>query len=118
SLTFSFDKTEQILKMRKLRKHVPFAEMYWVGSNATADQLGRVALLSGILFIMLGFGSDGVPPLVQLRTPPSSITGLPNLPSSLGGYSYTIMKLGPLQFTRKGLSVARTPRDAAGKTVQ
>nr|CAD1829468.1 unnamed protein product [Ananas comosus var. bracteatus] len=72
------------------------------------DQLGRVALLSGILFIMLGFGSDGVPPLVQLRTPPSSITGLPNLPSSLGGYSYTIMKLGPLQFTRKGLSVAST----------
>ncbi|XP_073116853.1 protein ABCI12, chloroplastic isoform X2 [Elaeis guineensis] len=46
------------------------------------DQLRRVALLSGILFIMLGFGSDG--------------------------YSYTIMKLGPLQFTRKGLSVAST----------
>ncbi|XP_008798857.2 protein ABCI12, chloroplastic isoform X2 [Phoenix dactylifera] len=46
------------------------------------DQLGRVALLSGILFIMLGLGSDG--------------------------YSYTIMKLGPLQFTRKGLSVAST----------
>ncbi|CAK7332963.1 unnamed protein product [Dovyalis caffra] len=72
------------------------------------DQLGRVSLLSGILFITLGLGSDGVPPLVQLRTPPPAITGLPNLPMSLGGYSYVIMKLGPLQFTRKGLSVAST----------
>lgn len=57
---------------------------------------------------MLGLGSDGVPSLVQSRTPPSAITGLPNLPISLGGYSYLIMKLGPLQFTRKGLSVAST----------
>lgn len=57
---------------------------------------------------MLGLGSDGVPSLVQSRTPPSAIMGLPNLPISLGGYSYLIMKLGPLQFTRKGLSVAST----------
>lgn len=67
-----------------------------------------MALLSGILFIMLGLGSDGVPPIVQLRTPPPAMMGLPNLPASLGGYSYLIMKLGPLQFTRKGLSVAST----------
>ncbi|XP_064977995.1 protein ABCI12, chloroplastic isoform X3 [Musa acuminata AAA Group] len=72
------------------------------------DQLGRVALLSGILFVMLGFGSDSVPSLVQLRTPPPSITGLSNVPSSLSGYSYIITKLGPLQLTRKGLSVAST----------
>ncbi|XP_042469438.1 protein ABCI12, chloroplastic-like [Zingiber officinale] len=81
----------------------------WILPNRIwMDQLGRVALLSGILFIMLGFGSDTVPSLAQLRTPPPSITGLPNIPSSLGSYSYTIMKLGPLQFTRKGLSVAST----------
>ncbi|KAK9288141.1 hypothetical protein L1049_016589 [Liquidambar formosana] len=72
------------------------------------DQLGRVSLLSGILFIMLGLGSDGIPSLVQLRTPPPAMLGMPNLPASLGGYSYLIMKLGPLQFTRKGLSVAST----------
>lgn len=72
------------------------------------DQLGRVSLLSGILFIMLGLGTDGVPPVVQLRTPPPSMMGLPNLPASLEGYSYIIMKLGPLQLTRKGLSVAST----------
>ncbi|XP_062108482.1 protein ABCI12, chloroplastic [Humulus lupulus] len=76
--------------------------------QASMDQLARVSLLSGILFIMLGLGSDGVPSLVQLRTPPSSVTGLPNLPSSLVGYSYSIMKLGPLDFTRKGLSIAST----------
>ncbi|KAJ9700187.1 hypothetical protein PVL29_005825 [Vitis rotundifolia] len=72
------------------------------------DQLGRVSFLSGLLFIMLGLGSDGAPPLVQLRTPPPAMMGLPNLPDSLGGYSYLVMKLGPLQLTRKGLSVAST----------
>ncbi|XP_028761017.1 protein ABCI12, chloroplastic [Neltuma alba] len=72
------------------------------------DQLARVYLLSGLLFIMLGLGSDGVPPLVQSRTPPPAMMGLPNLPVSLRGYSYVIMKLGPLTFTRKGLSVAST----------
>ncbi|KAG8484344.1 hypothetical protein CXB51_022824 [Gossypium anomalum] len=55
-----------------------------------------------------GLGTDGVPQLLQSRTPPSSLTGLPDLPKSLSGYSYLIMKLGPLQFTRKGLSVAST----------
>ncbi|XP_057956732.1 protein ABCI12, chloroplastic [Malania oleifera] len=72
------------------------------------DQLGRVSLLSGILFVMLGLGSDGAPPLVQLRTPPAAMMGMPNLPASVRGYSYLIMKLGPLQLTRKGLSVAST----------
>ncbi|XP_057992847.1 protein ABCI12, chloroplastic isoform X2 [Hevea brasiliensis] len=72
------------------------------------DQLGRVSLLSGILLIMLGLGSDSAPPLVQPRTPPPAMMDLPNLPMSLGGYSYLIMKLGPLKFTRKGLSVAST----------
>ncbi|KAK9161384.1 hypothetical protein Syun_007725 [Stephania yunnanensis] len=72
------------------------------------DQLGRVGLLSGILFVMLGLGSDGAPSLVQLRTPPPAMINLPSLPSSLSGYSYLVMKLGPLQLTRKGLSVAST----------
>ncbi|XP_043711636.1 protein ABCI12, chloroplastic isoform X2 [Telopea speciosissima] len=76
--------------------------------NMWMDQLGRVALLSGVLFLMLGLGSDGVPPLVQLRTPPPAMMGLPNIPTSLGGYSYVVMKLGPLKLTRKGLSVAST----------
>ncbi|BAB02353.1 unnamed protein product [Arabidopsis thaliana] len=73
-----------------------------------SDQLARVSLLSGILFITLGLGSDGAPPMLQSRTPPSSITSLPNLPMSLSGYSYMLLKLGPLQFTRKGLSVGST----------
>ncbi|OMO55039.1 ABC/ECF transporter, transmembrane component [Corchorus capsularis] len=53
-------------------------------------------------------GTDGAPQLLQPRTPSSSISGLPDLPTSLSGYSYLIMKLGPLQLTRKGLSVAST----------
>lgn len=88
--------------------YLTFLSIWFLPKHVWMDQLGRVALLSGILFIMLGLGSDGVPPLVQLRTPPPAMMGLPNLPASLGGYSYLIMKLGPLQFTRKGLSVAST----------
>lgn len=67
-----------------------------------------MSLLSGILFVMLGLGADGAPALVQSRTPPPAMMGLMHIPASLGGYSYLIMKLGPLQFTRKGLSVAST----------
>ncbi|XVF28952.1 hypothetical protein REPUB_Repub15cG0076900 [Reevesia pubescens] len=85
-----------LLSVLVLPKHV------WV------DQLGRVSLLCGILFILSGLGTDGAPQLVQMRNPSSSLTGLPDLPTSLSGYSYLIMKLGPLQFTRKGLSVAST----------
>ncbi|XP_050240340.1 protein ABCI12, chloroplastic [Quercus robur] len=83
-----------------------FLSIWILPRHVWMDQLGRVSLLSGILFIMLGLGADGVTPLVQLRTPPPAMMGLPKLPASLGGYSYLIMKLGPLQFTRKGLSVA------------
>ncbi|KAI5447347.1 variant 2, partial [Lathyrus oleraceus] len=76
--------------------------------NAWMDQLGRVYFLSALLFITTGLGSDGVPALVQPRTPPLAVTGIPNLPVSLTGYSYVISKLGPLTFTRKGLSVGST----------
>ncbi|XP_017184679.1 protein ABCI12, chloroplastic isoform X2 [Malus sylvestris] len=86
----------------------PTTFLHSVDPRIKLDQLGRVSLISGILFIMLGLGSDGVPPLVQLRTPPPGMMGLSNLPASLEGYSYLIMKLGPIQFTRKGLSVAST----------
>ncbi|XP_048132454.1 protein ABCI12, chloroplastic isoform X2 [Rhodamnia argentea] len=86
----------------------PTTFLHSVDPRIKLDQLGRVSLLSGILFLMLGFGSDGVPPLVQSRTPPPAMVGLPKVPPSFEGYSYLIMKLGPLRFTRKGLSVAST----------
>ncbi|XP_071723374.1 protein ABCI12, chloroplastic [Rutidosis leptorrhynchoides] len=88
--------------------YIALLSICFLPTDVWKDQLGRVSLLSGILFIMLGLGTDGVPPVVQPRTPPLALTGLPNVPMSLGGYSYLIMKLGPLQFTRKGLSVAST----------
>ncbi|KAJ8428582.1 hypothetical protein Cgig2_031376 [Carnegiea gigantea] len=72
------------------------------------DQLCRVALLSLILFIALGLSADGALPSLSSRTPPPSLVGLPNIPSSFRGYNYIIFKLGPLQMTRKGLSVAST----------
>ncbi|KAL0367622.1 UNVERIFIED_CONTAM: protein ABCI12, chloroplastic [Sesamum radiatum] len=47
------------------------------------DQLGRVTLLCGILFVLLGLSTDGAPSLLCSRSPPSSVTGLPTLPASL-----------------------------------
>ncbi|PPD68401.1 hypothetical protein GOBAR_DD34725 [Gossypium barbadense] len=73
-------------------------------SSLTCIVLGNIMPV----LVAYGLGTDGVPQLLQSRTPPSSLTGLPDLPKSLSGYSYLIMKLGPLQFTRKGLSVAST----------
>ncbi|XP_057812936.2 protein ABCI12, chloroplastic isoform X1 [Cryptomeria japonica] len=72
------------------------------------DQLLRVTLLSGILFVMLAVGTDGAPSLVQMRTPPPSMLHMPSIPPALGAYSYVLMKIGPLQLTRKGLSLATT----------
>ena len=76
--------------------------------NVWMDQLGRVYFLSALLFITTWLGSDGIPTLVQPRTPPLAVTGIPNLHVSLTGYSYVISKLGSLTFTRKGLSVGST----------
>lgn len=70
------------------------------------DQLGRMTVLSGLLFVMLALGTDGVPPVVQNRRPLPMTEGLPKLPSALGGYKYVILKLGPLQLTRKGVALA------------
>ncbi|KAL3348156.1 hypothetical protein AABB24_021687 [Solanum stoloniferum] len=72
------------------------------------DLLGRVTLLSGILFIMLGLSTDSAPSLISSRAPPPSMMGLPSFPASLEGYKYVVLKLGPLQLTRKGLSTATT----------
>nr|GLL46491.1 protein ABCI12, chloroplastic [Ipomoea trifida] len=72
------------------------------------DQLGRVSLLSGILFIMLALSTDSAPSLVYSRAPPPSMMGLPNFPASLEGYSYVVFKMGPLQITRKGLLTGST----------
>ncbi|MCO5559979.1 hypothetical protein L7F22_013583 [Adiantum nelumboides] len=72
------------------------------------DQLGRMAFLSGLLLIMVSLGADGIPPLVQTRTPPPAMSGIPALPSSFTGYKYVLWKLGPFQLTRKGLALGVT----------
>ncbi|KAL3634554.1 hypothetical protein CASFOL_021608 [Castilleja foliolosa] len=72
------------------------------------DQLGRVTLLCGILFVLTGLGTDSAPSLLRSRSPPASLTGLSGPPPSFEGYKYVIMKFGPLQLTQKGLSAATT----------
>lgn len=63
-------------------------------------------MLSVFLFVMLALGTDGVPTVVQTRRPLPLAEGLPKLPAALGGYKYLILKLGPVQLTRKGVAVA------------
>eukprot|EP00249_Psilotum_nudum_P006288 c19613_g1_i1 orf=151-1344(-) len=72
------------------------------------DQLGRVSFLSIFLLITVSLGTDGIPPLVQTRTPPPVMDGLPTLSGACGGYCYVLWKFGPLQLTRKGLSLGIT----------
>lgn len=67
-----------------------------------------MTLLCGILFVLLGLSTDSAPSLLRSRSPPSSVTGLSNFPSSFEGYKYVIMKFGPLQLTTKALSAAST----------
>ncbi|KAF5790836.1 hypothetical protein HanRHA438_Chr09g0399271 [Helianthus annuus] len=57
---------------------------------------------------MVGLYADSVLMVVQSRTPPPSMMGFPNIPTSFDGYSCLLFKLGPLQLTRKGLSLAST----------
>ena len=80
----------------------------WTYSPLLQDQLGRVTLLSLFLFVVLGLTADTVLFSVSSRTPPSSLTGIPSIPLSFKGYSYRLFKFGPLQMTRKGLSLAST----------
>ncbi|CAH9071828.1 unnamed protein product [Cuscuta epithymum] len=77
-------------------------------SEVWQDQLGRVSILCGVLFIVLALSTDSAPSLVYSRTPPPSVTGLPKFPASFEGYSYVVFKMGPLQITRKGLLTATT----------
>lgn len=70
------------------------------------DQLGRMAILSGFLFVMLALGTDGVAPVMQSRRPLPLAEGLPKLSAAISGYKYVLLKLGPFQLTRKGVSLA------------
>ncbi|KAH7373527.1 hypothetical protein KP509_17G060600 [Ceratopteris richardii] len=72
------------------------------------DQLGRVSFLSVLLLLMVSLGADSIPPIVQTRTPPPQLCGIPPLPSSFTAYKYVLWKLGPFQLTRKGLALGTT----------
>ncbi len=56
--------------------------------------------------LSVAIGTDGAPPLVQPRNPPPSILNIPQLPVPAGRYRYVLFKLGPVQLTRRGLSLA------------
>lgn len=78
---------------------VPYIHAFWINHFSGSIVCMDTAKTS------LG---DSMPMVVQSRTPPPSMMGLPTIPPSFAGYSYLLFKLGPLQLTRKGLSVAST----------
>lgn len=69
-------------------------------------QLKRLGLFSLLLFVMTALGADGVPPVQQARTPPSALTGLPQLSATSSNYRFVIFHWGILTITRRSLTLA------------
>eukprot|EP01026_Neomeris_dumetosa_P044053 TRINITY_DN37002_c0_g2_i1.p2 TRINITY_DN37002_c0_g2~~TRINITY_DN37002_c0_g2_i1.p2 ORF type:complete len:262 (+),score=29.38 TRINITY_DN37002_c0_g2_i1:3-788(+) len=68
-------------------------------------QLSRVFLLCLLGFVFTAFGTDSIPPLETVRTPPPELQELPPL-SSLGKYNYVIFNAWIFRITRRSLNLA------------
>lgn len=69
-------------------------------------QLSRLALLCGLIFVFTALGTDGVPPVLQVRAPPPGLEGLPALAPT--GYQYVLLHVGPITITHRSLNLAVT----------
>lgn len=67
-------------------------------------QLAQLGALSALLWVFTVLGADSVAPLVSPRGLPPELEGLPEAPAT--GYAYALLSLGPLQVTRRGVSLA------------
>lgn len=78
-----------------------------------AQQLGSLAALCLLLFVLTALGADSVPPVTTVRAPPPALQGLPPLAAPPGGYSYVLLALGPLRVTRRGAALAASATSLA-----
>lgn len=69
-------------------------------------QLLTLGALCALLFAFTALGADSLAPLAQARAPPAALEGLPQLQPLPSGYSYTLLSLGPLRATRRGVQLA------------
>ncbi|DBA85437.1 TPA: hypothetical protein ACH3X2_006113 [Trebouxia sp. C0005] len=68
-------------------------------------QLRRLGLLGLLLFVFTAIGSDGVPPMLQQRHPPTALEGLPGMPRPAQSYRYVILHLWIITITRRSISL-------------
>ncbi|KAL0050131.1 hypothetical protein WJX82_004900 [Trebouxia sp. C0006] len=68
-------------------------------------QLRRLGLLALLLFVFTAIGSDGVPPMLQQRHPPTALEGLPGMPRPAQSYRYVILHLWIITITRRSISL-------------
>lgn len=73
-----------------------------------ASQIKRLAFICTLIFVFTALGSDGVPPVLQPRSPPPALESLPVLPPSPGGYSYVVFHVGFITITRRSINLAIT----------
>ena len=71
-------------------------------------QLRTLCAVCAAFFVCVAIGADGVAPVVSAREPPAAYEGLGGVPELATGYRYSLVRLGPLQVTRKGINLAIT----------
>ncbi|KAK9834986.1 hypothetical protein WJX81_002240 [Elliptochloris bilobata] len=69
-------------------------------------QLRRLGGLAALLFVFTAIGADGVPPVLQPRSVPPGIEGLPGVSPAAGGYRYVILHLWLITVTRRSIALA------------
>lgn len=74
-------------------------------SRLWKPQLRRLGLLALLLFVLTAIGSDGVPPMMQQRHPPTALEGLPGIPRPAQSYRYVILDLWLITITRRSISL-------------
>lgn len=71
-------------------------------------QLQRLGLICGLIFLFTAIGSDGVPPVLQPRSPPNALEGIHTTLAPDTPYSYVILNLGFITITRRSINLAIT----------
>jgi len=70
------------------------------------SQLTRLGILCGLIFVFTALGSDGIPPVLQPRSLPTSLEPLPALPPT--DYNYVILHVFFITITHRSVNLALT----------
>ncbi|KAL3680519.1 hypothetical protein R1sor_023475 [Riccia sorocarpa] len=85
----------------------PRVKQAWLVALVVLPSRAHISVRVGMVGLLILATICSLPRRIwQPRTLPASLEGLPEILPSLSGYSYVVMKLGPLLLTSKGLSLA------------